>query len=220
MKKIIIASIVSLVAACAPSFGQNQDTTTARRKGEAGVITTQFSESSEAVASLLRKVRIPKGTIVTLSLNSPLNSEDIQEGKTVTLTVTIPVQLDGQEVIMRGAYGEATVTEAKRARSFGRGGKIVLVAKNVQTFDGHRIALKGEPLTVIGNNRKGLALGLTIAGAGLTAATVYCVPFVGMGALVRGRAAKVEAGELLQATIVQDITVNANPESVIYPDNQ
>jgi hypothetical protein len=170
-------------------------------------------------------IPLKRGEIVSLELVQSISSDNVQIGDVIKLQVTKPVMVEGYTLIHRGAYGEAIVRDVQRAKGYGRGGRIVLEVANVETFDGHRIALKANSLLIVeGQNRKGLAWGMTAIGVvvagGVGIATLGAtgmlvgVPFVALGSMIRGREATIELGRMVSATIMETKEVGADPKSV------
>jgi hypothetical protein len=198
MKKIAMFSLVAFMIFNLNllSAQHKVDTIDLRTKGEM------------QTAEILRKVKVPKGTIVTLELNKSISSEDIEVGKIISVSAYLSVYVEGQEVILRGSAGEAIVKKVKKRRGYGRGGFIEIEAHNVMLYDNTRIRIKGEPFKNEGRSRKGLAWGLTCA--------VPIPPFVFfIGSTVKGMPAEIKAGEQIHGTIMYDIDVTSNPKSFI-----
>jgi hypothetical protein len=58
-------------------------------------------------------VTLPEGTVITVRLNEKVSSKDNSSGDRFTATVAEPVQVDGKDVIPKGAAVTGTVTDAK-----------------------------------------------------------------------------------------------------------
>ena len=170
-------------------------------------------------------VPLNRGEIVTLELAEEVSSDKANIGDVVRMIVKIDVQSEGFVLIKKGCYGEAIVRDVKRARSFGRGGQLVLEVDNVMTFDGQRISLQGKSLKIaVGEHRKRRAWGLVAAGvvvvggtgiATLGAGGVLCgLPMIGLGATVYGREAVVSKGSLMVGIVKKTLNVGADASSV------
>ena len=171
-----------------------------------------------------KRVPLHKGEIVTLALAEDISSDKANVGDVVKMIVTMDVQSEGFVLIKKGCYGEAIVRDVKRARSFGRGGQLVLEVDNVTAFDGRRIALQGKSLKIAtGEPRKKRAWGLIVTGvvvaggtgiATLGAGGVLCgLPMITLGTLVNGREAILEKGSLMSGIVKKTQDVGADPNS-------
>jgi hypothetical protein len=181
-----------------------------------------IGDGEKGTAESNKKIPLKRGEIVSLEIVQSLSSETAQIGDVVKLQVAKPVMVEGYTVIHRGAYAEAIVRDVQRAKGYGRAGRIVLEVANVETFDGHRIPLKANSLLVVeGQNRKGLAWGITVVSAvvagGVSVATlgasgvIIGVPFVALGGLIRGREATIESGKMMSALIMESKEVETDP---------
>jgi hypothetical protein len=198
MKKVITFTLICFWAITFNCLlAQTEDTL--RAKGEM------------QTAEMLKKVKVPKGTIVTLELTQSIRSEDVEVGKIIKVQASMSVFVDGQEVILRGSAGEAIVKRVKKRGGFGRPGEIEIEAHNITLYDNTRIRLKGEPFKAVGRSRRGLAWGLTFS--------VPIPPFVFfIGSTVKGLSAEIKAGEQIHATIMKDEEMTSNPNSFIPND--
>ncbi len=171
-----------------------------------------------------KRVLLQRDEIVTLALAEDISSDKANIGDVVKMIVTIDVQSEGYVLIKKGVYGEAIVRDVKRARSFGRGGQLVLEVDNVMAYDGHRIALQGKSLKIaVGEHRKRRAWGLVAAGvvvaggagiATLGAGGVFCgLPMIVTGTMIYGREALIEKGNLMTGTVKKTQDVGADPNS-------
>jgi len=60
-----------------------------------------------------KPVTLPEGTVLTVRLNEKVSSKDNSSGDRFTATVAEPVQVEGKDVIPKGAAVTGTVTDAK-----------------------------------------------------------------------------------------------------------
>jgi hypothetical protein len=200
MKKVITSALVYFFVMASHILAQTEsivsDTSQLRAKGEM------------QAAEMLKKVKVPKGTIITLELNHSVRSEDVEVGKIISVSASLSVFVDGQEVILRGSPGEAKVKSVRKKGGFGRPGEIEIEAHNITLYDNTRIRLKGEPFKAVGRSRRGLAWGLTFS--------IPIPPFVFfIGSTVKGMSAEIKAGEQIHATTMQEIEMTSNPKSFI-----
>lgn len=163
------------------------------------------------------EVVLEEGTLVSLRLEEAIRSGEAQRSDIVPLVVGINVVAQGQMVINTGAYAEARVTRVVPAKKFGKGGFLEVEVINVQLVDGQRIELAGDPKVKEGRNRKFLAWAVAIlapgtgmifaASTGNTQAVPFILPFAGLGFLVKGREAEIQANEILLGRVTRDVTV-------------
>ena len=71
------------------------------------------SAATAAAPAAPQPVTLPEGTVITVRLNERVSSKDSSPGDRFTATVVQPVQVDGKDVIPKGAAVTGTVTDAK-----------------------------------------------------------------------------------------------------------
>jgi len=86
-------------------------------------------------------VTLPQGTVVTVRLNEKVSSKDNSPGDRFTATVAEPVQVDGNEVIPKGAAVAGTVTDAK-ARGKIKGSATLRLVLDSVSVNGSRYDLR------------------------------------------------------------------------------
>jgi hypothetical protein len=79
-----------------------------------------------------KPVTLPEGTVLTVRLNQTLSSKGNNSGDSFTGTVEQPVEVDGKEVVPKGATVTGTVTDAKALGRF-KGGAVLRVVLNSLT---------------------------------------------------------------------------------------
>lgn len=182
--------------------------------GMAPVLTTaQVADTSTTPGQILLK----QGTIVTLKLEEELRSDEVEETSIIPLTVGLDVVVDGQRLALTGAYAEARVKKARRAKAFGKPGELEIEPINMQLIDGQRIPLYGKARGAKGKNRKFLAWVVAIvtpgvgaafaASAGSSDAIPFMIPFAGLGFLVKGKEAVMPVGAIVTANVTRDVWV-------------
>ena len=81
----------------------------------------------------------PSGWIIEANLKQQLNSKNVHAGQAITAVVATPVfNPDGSIAVPEGAVLDGTVTRAKAARSFGRGGDLRFDFRQLQLPDEDR----------------------------------------------------------------------------------
>jgi len=137
-------------------------------------------------------VTLPEGKVLTVRLNEKVSSKDNSPGDRFTATLAEPLQVDGNDVIPKGAAVTGTVTDAK-ARGKIKGGATLRLVLDSVSVNGSRYDLrtsavarsmegKGKRTAVttgggagagaliggLAGGGKGLGIGLLVgAGAGL-----------------------------------------------------
>jgi hypothetical protein len=85
--------------------------TTEAAKGPAAAESTKPPSLTQHPAP--KPVTLPEGTVLTVRLNEKVSSKGNSSGDRFTATVAEPVQVDGKDVIPKGAAVTGTVTDAK-----------------------------------------------------------------------------------------------------------
>lgn len=100
---------------------------------------------SRATADKVQKPDAPgsagagRGWVIEANLKQQLNSKDVHAGQSITAIVATPVfNPDGSVAVPEGSVLDGTVTKAKAARSFGRGGDLRFDFRQQQLPDDDR----------------------------------------------------------------------------------
>lgn len=149
-----------------------------------------------------QELTLRAGTPVMVEISQNYGGTNLAVGQTVSVRVKFGVVIEKQTVIAAGALGTAVISRFEKARSFGRPGVMEVQVQGVQTVDGQNVLLSGIPLTVEGENRKGLAWGLAI-GVGLFTGGIGAVT----GFFIKGKPAEIRGGTTVNATVASDIEV-------------
>ena len=145
--------------------------------------------SAPATPPAPQPVTLPEGTVITVRLNEKVSSKDNSPGDRFTATVAEPVQVDGKEVIPKGAHVAGTVTDAKARGKIKGNATLRLVLDSVTINDtkydirttavarsmegkGKRTAVTtgggagaGALIGGLAGGGKGLGIGLLVGGA-------------------------------------------------------
>lgn len=89
-------------------------------------------------------VTLRSGTVVSLTLNEEISTDEVYVGNSIDFTVRSNVTVNGQVLIAAGTIAEGQVTKVKRACN-GQCPEITIVVDNVQAVDGQRIFLRSRP---------------------------------------------------------------------------
>ncbi|MCI0487502.1 MAG: peptidoglycan-binding protein [Blastocatellia bacterium] len=87
---------------------------------------------------------VPADTIISMRMNSDLNSKTSRVGDIFTATVAVPVYVNGQTVIPAGAIVEGRVTQVTPARRMSRSGSIAIDFDTLVFPNGSRVGLVGS----------------------------------------------------------------------------
>ncbi len=149
-------------------------------------------------------LKVPDGTSVEIELKSTVSSEDLQVGSIVDFAVIQPVKINGVTVIERRAPAKARIVEVKKARHWGRAGKIAWAMQDTVGVDGNRIPLRFTK-EAEGGGSSGKVAGATIA----TAVVFWpAAPFWG---LKKGKPAVLPAGTRFDVSVHGDSTIKESP---------
>lgn len=89
-------------------------------------------------------ITLRAGTVVSLTLNEEVSTDEVYVGNTLDFTVRSNVTVNGQVLIAAGTIAEGMVTKVKRACK-GQCPEITITVDNVQSVDGQRIFLRSRP---------------------------------------------------------------------------
>lgn len=113
-------------------------------------------------------VTVPSDTILPVSINHWLSSDNAAPGSGFTALVANDILAGGQIAIPRGALVEGTVLDAKGAGALKGRGVLTLQLTALQ-LGGQRVPLQSQPFTVTGGDKAARSVGSTIVGAGIGA---------------------------------------------------
>lgn len=180
---------------------------------EASSVSPTGSEGQGAASSLAAvapvrtettqaSLELPDGTPVEIELVENISSEAVQEGSVMDFAVVQPVEVNGATVIARGAPARGRVMEVKKARHWGRAGKLVWAIQDVHAVDGQRIPLRLSK-EVEGGGSSG-----KVAAAVVATAIVFW-PAAPLWGLKKGKPAIIPAGTRVSSFVHGNATVEA-----------
>jgi hypothetical protein len=129
--------------------------------------------------SLIKTVKIPLGTVVTVETLYPVSSADFKLNNTIAFSVIRNVVVDDVIVIPRGTIARAKIVRVKKARIGGRGGALTFEMEHIVAMDGTRIPVQLSASAEGGNRTGALAVG-----AAATSALIF--PYTAPAAIVWG----------------------------------
>jgi hypothetical protein len=175
------------------------------RRGTTPGDTTPVSRSSPPIQPpQFVEVKVPDGTPVEVQLSATVSSEDVEEGSIVDFTVVQPVKVSDYVVIERGAPAKARIEQVKKARHWGRAGKIAWAMQDAVASDGTRI-----PLRFTKESEGGGSSG-KVAGAVIATSLVFW-PAAPVWGLKKGKPAVMPAGKRFDVFVHGETAVKARP---------
>ena len=106
-------------------------------EGETDAATQRAAGVVQQVA--LDTTKAPSGWVIEANLKQALTSRDVKTGDVITATVATPVfHPDGTIAVPAGSVLNGTITKARAARRFGRGGDLSFNFKEIQLPDEER----------------------------------------------------------------------------------
>lgn len=143
--------------------------------------------------------QLTQGEIINVSITQNLSSGNMPSTINAIVDYDVKDPSTGKVLIARGTPVIINATYEKR-KGLGRPGMITLNAVSTKAVDGQLIHLKGNQLTVTGDKRRGLALGL---GIGLPIGTIVCFPWGFACLAIKGKNAEIPAGTSIDNVMVQ-----------------
>jgi hypothetical protein len=141
------------------------------------------------------------GTPIVVEATQTYNAKNLSEGQTVNVRVKYNVIVNKQTLVSAGALGTANISDLVKPGVFGKPGRIELQMQSVQAVDGQQILLSGTPMIAEGQNKKGLAWGLSIG--------LFLLTIIGglAGLFIKGKSAEVKAGTTTNTSVASDAQV-------------
>lgn len=153
--KIVLGAIIALLL---PSAALGRQATAVPSPSPA----PQASSPSPVGPATL--VVVPGGTPVTVNFLQSVSSDSETQGATVPVEATREVDINGMEVIAKGAQGQATLTTVRHSGGNGSGGQIKFNVDWIYSVDGGKIQLSPVNNATPNADRKGEASTLGILG--------------------------------------------------------
>jgi len=146
-------------------------------------------------------ITLRAGTPVIVESAQTYNSKNLSVGQTLSVRVKYNVVQNKQTLIPAGALGSAQISKIEKAGIYGKAGRMELQIQSVQSADGQQVLLSGVPLILEGQNKKGLAWGLSI-GIG-----IFTLIGFGIGLFIKGKDAEFKAGTSINSSVASDLEV-------------
>lgn len=120
-----------------------------------------LSSSGFAAAA---ELKIPEGTLIKISLETPLSSRVNKKGEMVKFKVDKAVKIASKTLIEKGALAQAQITEVRGPGKFGRNARLKLKFLFVINKSGKQVPIHlGEQAAKI-NKQEGYAIGASAGG--------------------------------------------------------
>ena len=166
--------------------------------------------------SLIKTVKIPKGTAVTVETLYPVSSANFKLNNTVAFSVIKNVVVGDVIVIPRGTIARAKIVRVKKARIGGRGGALKFEMEQIVAMDGTKI-----PVQLTASAEGGNRTGALAVGAAATSALIF--PYTAPAAIVwgfkKGDDAVIRGSKQFAAVVKNDAQIVGlvpDKERVIY----
>ena len=151
-----------------------------------------------ACFSCFAQVEISSGTFIPMEVAETINSKFVSTGQPVKLKIRFDVKINDTLNIPAGTSVDGKIVKAQKAKGVGEGGFLEISAQYL-SFNGKTIPISGSPLIVEGKDKKGAAIGLTIAGF------FFICPFNFFFLAIKGQEAIITPGTLLDGVVVTNI---------------
>ncbi len=147
-------------------------------------------------------VTLRSGTPVVVECMQTLNRRNLTEGQTVNVRVKYNVVVSKQTVISAGAIGNATITDVQKPGVFGKPGRMEVQIQSVQSVDGQQVLVSGMNMMSEGQNKRGLAWGLSIG--------LFVLTIIGgaVGLFIKGKPAELKSGTTTNTSVASDAQID------------
>jgi hypothetical protein len=139
MKASLLTAI--LLSMCVPCWAQENKAPIETTHWQIAFPLTSSSKNAAPKTATAQQI-IPDGTVVSVSLNAAIRSDEFRAGQQVALTVNEPVIVNGFTMIKSGTQAMAHVEQVDKAGAWARGGKIAWVIDDVLAINGARVPLR------------------------------------------------------------------------------
>ena len=171
-----LASAGLICAGCATNAGADraQDSSAPNSPAGKGFLAKLFEST--------KPVTLPPGTVLPVTIDTPLSSETSRPGEQFDATVYSPVMVDGKTVIPSGAQATGRVVEAKPSGRLSSPGQLEITLTSI-TVDGRSYDIEAGDASRSG--RSHTKHNLTFIGGGAAAGTLIgAIAGGGKGALI------------------------------------
>lgn len=150
-------------------------------------------EASASKAKVQSVIAIPDNTLVELELAFDINSASSKQGDSISFRVIKPLMINGITVIEKDALANGKIITAKKARRWGREGKLAWSVEDVTAIDGKAVRLKATS-SMKGESNKGEVAVKTAVTTALLIGVPVLAPLALLNGFKRGHNIVVPAG--------------------------
>ncbi len=149
-----------------------------------------------------RTAIVPEGTLIEINLLKTLHSRRTKKNERFGFIVKSNLVIDNLLVIPAGSYGVGYVVKVKRARWFGRRGKLYLNFKYIYSLDGSKVLLTIDKKASTSNKKMGLSITASLLGV----AAFGPVGLVG-GFFIKGKDVSISENQTLYVSVGEPISL-------------
>lgn len=117
-----VLALALVIAGC--SATSEADTSRASTKDRKGLLARVFGSSTP--------VTLPEGTVVSITLDQAISSEDSRSGQTFDATVSDAIVVDGKTVVAKGSRAIGRIVEAESSGRLHNPGRLVLDLASIE----------------------------------------------------------------------------------------
>ena len=151
------------------------------------------------------------GTAVKLRLSETISSSNTKTGQQIPFEVVEDVVVQGVTVLAKGAPALASVTDASKKKSMGRGGKLDVNVDSARLADGEKVQLRA-----VQDNKGGGHVG-AMTGAMVATAIVF-FPAAPLFLFIHGKDITIPKGTEVTAFVEGDMKLDMTKFGVSAPD--
>ena len=150
------------------------------------------------------EVILKSGTPIQLETSQPVDSKHNLSQSSVDFRVKFDIKVNDKTVIQAGTIAKGQVVMAQRAKGCGKAGLIEIKAITVNTIDGQQVQLYSSNCRREGDNKKGLAWGLSVGGCFVIS------PLSFFFLLIKGKEGIIPGGTSVDAQTTSNVTVKVD----------
>lgn len=160
-------------------------------------VTPAFAEDNDMIVSkvLSGHAYIPEDTDIEVEFNETVSSKTAQEGDRISMKLVSNLIINDVIVAPAGTKITAKITKAKKASTFGRGGKLEIKITSFKTLNNVEVPLE---------------FSRTVKGGKDTGAYVAAYATIVGGFLMKGKNVTIEKGTRFTAVVAQDTDLNVS----------
>ena len=182
MRFILCLLLLVLIMPGAFAFGKSAKTTDFCTQVQQTDSKYTFEDNGDKTLSG-KVVTLKKGTVLPITLQTPIDTSVIQENDEVTATLNEDLKIDGAVVAKQNSVFYGRVVKAKSASNCMRGGKVKINFDKLVTTDEKTYVIETKPIDfVVSSEDKMMTIGQTAMQVVLMA--LYGIATFGVGAVI------------------------------------